>query len=65
MMLIISLRMNGDRYNRRGDPLMVSRVKLEKLVDICRQWAESFPQSGLDIDSNSESTNGKAYVLID
>jgi hypothetical protein len=27
----------GAEYNRRGDPLMVSRVKLEKLVDTFQQ----------------------------
>lgn len=41
--------MRGVEYNRRGDPLMVSRVKLERLVDIFQQWAEFSPRSGRDV----------------
>ncbi len=47
------LCMKGAEYNRRGDPLMVSRVKLEKLVDICQQWAEFSPRSGPNVGLES------------
>ena len=47
------LYMKGTKYNRRGDPLMVSRVKLEKLVDICQQWAEFSPRPGPDVGLES------------
>ena len=45
--------MRGVEYNRRGDPLMVSRVKLEKLVDIFQQLAEFSPRSGPDVGLES------------
>lgn len=45
--------MRGVEYNRRGDPLMVSRVKLEKLVDIFQQLAEFSPRSGPNVGLES------------
>ena len=45
--------MKGAEYNRRGDLLMVSRVKLEKLVDICQQWDEFSPRSRPDVGLES------------
>lgn len=46
-------------YNRRGDPLMVSRVKLEKLVDIFQQWAEFSPRSEPDVGLESRQIKWK------
>jgi hypothetical protein len=51
--------MKGGKYNRRGDPLMVSQVKLEKLVDICQQWVEFSPRSGPDVGLGSRQIKWK------